>query len=757
MAIEAEMAEEPALLHHYQYLNGILCNERDHNYEKAETLFVGLLSEQIPDSFRAQINNGLATTFGYKGQWQKAIQINKDTLIIYKELSDPFEQAKVLNNIANICDMGFSNGDLDSSYLQFGIQSCNNALDILQNPSLVFTHGEWLKMTIWNVRGLLNKHKKNYEDAKKCFKKHLEFAKRENNSYCIGLALGNLGEVHQLQGPSYFDDALSYYHESLSIFNEIVEIADQAEVLANMASLHWQMEEYKTALTCFEQAIALTELIRAENASGFGRADYAATISNLRENAFLLCLESGNLGSAFSFSEQARARAFLDTFGSTTSTNLANTHVASLTDVQSLMPENCLLLTYFTTGLLEIASHRITDADRDRHRFPQAKTILFAVTHDEVTIHDLDLPPNVLRPDSLGSVIESHFLSESIRQTLFQKLLEPIFAKLATKQVVYVAPHGPLHYVPFHALIASDGRPIVRNDGPSFIRIISGSALVQNAHIQRQEQNESMMLLSFGFNGTGQGSELLLAEAESAHIADLTDGRSLDGITAKQQAIFQQASEATHLHFACHGEFLADAPLQSFLEIAPNERLSAETIMDELRLNCELVTLSACETGISQVKRSDELMGLMRAFFFAGTRNLLATLWRVDGRATLIFMMHFYRQLLQGVPLVNAMHNSKLFLQKLTRRDARGLLAEALQNSMQTSAMKSVVLSLSTPDRDQFEQILTGVGLRGTARQDTKIVDLGRGDDDEQVYTDAAYWAAYVLFTQEIQETEDAG
>ena len=61
------------------------------------------------------------------------------------------------------------------------------------------------------------------------------------------------------------------------------------------------------------------------------------------------------------------------------------------------------------------------------------------------------------------------------------------------------------------------------------------------------------------------------------------------------------------LHFSCHGEFDPESPLESILHIGPNETLTGQEIIDNLRLNCDLVTLSACESGLSKVQLGDEL------------------------------------------------------------------------------------------------------------------------------------------------------
>jgi CHAT domain-containing protein len=79
-----------------------------------------------------------------------------------------------------------------------------------------------------------------------------------------------------------------------------------------------------------------------------------------------------------------------------------------------------------------------------------------------------------------------------------------------------------------------------------------------------------------------------------------------------------------------------------------------------LKLRSQLVTLSACETGVGTVAPGDELVGLARAFFSAGTPSLLMSLWTVDDEATTQLMGHFYAHLLQNNSPVAALRFAQI-------------------------------------------------------------------------------------------------
>src|SRR5262249_37891484 len=93
----------------------------------------------------------------------------------------------------------------------------------------------------------------------------------------------------------------------------------------------------------------------------------------------------------------------------------------------------------------------------------------------------------------------------------------------------------------------------------------------------------------------------------------------------------------------CHGQFRPDNPLFSSLHLADGRF----TVRDACRLKLDgaLVTLSACETGMNALAPGEEIIGLTRGFFSAGSASLLMTLWTVDDEATAEFMTEFYRKL----------------------------------------------------------------------------------------------------------------
>ena len=111
------------------------------------------------------------------------------------------------------------------------------------------------------------------------------------------------------------------------------------------------------------------------------------------------------------------------------------------------------------------------------------------------------------------------------------------------------------------------------------------------------------------------------------------------------------------IHFATHAVINERFPLDSALvftipehpkEGQDNGLLQAWEIFERMRIDADLVTLSACESGLGKEMGGEGLIGLVRAFQYAGARSVLASLWKVEDKATGELMKRFYTYLKGG-------------------------------------------------------------------------------------------------------------
>jgi CHAT domain-containing protein len=119
------------------------------------------------------------------------------------------------------------------------------------------------------------------------------------------------------------------------------------------------------------------------------------------------------------------------------------------------------------------------------------------------------------------------------------------------------------------------------------------------------------------------------------------------------------------LHFACHGVIDEDVPFRSALLLsnqgAPNDDgfLQAREIYT-LKMNADLVVLSACRTGKGKLEKGEGVLGLARVFFYAGSKSVISTLWAIEDRSTAEFMNEFYGFLVKGCGKAEALRLAKI-------------------------------------------------------------------------------------------------
>ncbi|MBL8341680.1 MAG: CHAT domain-containing protein [Rubrivivax sp.] len=145
----------------------------------------------------------------------------------------------------------------------------------------------------------------------------------------------------------------------------------------------------------------------------------------------------------------------------------------------------------------------------------------------------------------------------------------------------------------------------------------------------------------------GALAALPAAEAEARAVVGIIGaGRALTGRAATRQALMEALPHADVLHLATHGRFDSLQPLDSALVFSDGRGGTADLTAGDLygmRMAARLVTLSACETGLGEVRSGDEVIDLYRALLFAGAHTGVASRWEVDDESTALLMTRFLR------------------------------------------------------------------------------------------------------------------
>ncbi|MEG4275274.1 MULTISPECIES: CHAT domain-containing protein, partial [unclassified Microcoleus] len=251
-------------------------------------------------------------------------------------------------------------------------------------------------------------------------------------------------------------------------------------------------------------------------------------------------------------------------------------------------------------------------------------------------------------------------------------------------------PHRFLHLFPLHALpisherdfesgctdeidssitVSSKSESCLLDLFPGGVSYAPSCQLLQQAK-QRQRPNFSHL-----FAIANPTKDRYLLELQAANIRDKFKSNDfLAKDDANKNAILNaKLSFANCAHFGCHGKFEPDSPLESSLVFANKERLTLLEIFN-LDLNqCRLVTLSACETGLTESRTSDEYIGLPFGFLLAGSPSMVSTLWKVDELASTLLLIRFYENL-ETLSTVTALNEAQQWLRNLTSEGLEALL-----------------------------------------------------------------------------------
>ncbi|MGD9146578.1 MAG: CHAT domain-containing protein, partial [Anaerolineae bacterium] len=280
----------------------------------------------------------------------------------------------------------------------------------------------------------------------------------------------------------------------------------------------------------------------------------------------------------------------------------------------------------------------------------RGQLVVFLVTAEDVRVRRLPIQLDEaqrliqllwlnLRAVARSTTEQAAHLAANARgllQRLDGLLLGPLGDAQAPYSRLIVVPHGPLHYLPFHAL----------HDGASFLLERHEVSYLPGASLLRYCQEAEVAddgLLAYGYS---YGGRLPFAVQEAHSVASILGDEAFVEEEATLPRLRESAAQCQTVHLAAHGEFRSDNALFSGLALADGW-LTTLDIFD-LRLRASLVTLSACQTGQNVIAAGDELMGLMRALLSAGAASVVLGLWTVEDRSAARLMEMFYTKLAEG-------------------------------------------------------------------------------------------------------------
>jgi len=294
--------------------------------------------------------------------------------------------------------------------------------------------------------------------------------------------------------------------------------------------------------------------------------------------------------------------------------------------IQKLLDQNTTLFDYFVTDNLLY----VWAVQKERIHMERIK-----ISKDELS----ELVSSFLTAVMSKDRKKTNFLS----QRIYDAILKPIIPFVSGDRIGFI-PHDSLYYMPFTAM--SYKKQFLVEAFSIFYLPNTGVF----KYAMDKQVSKGLKVLAFGNPDLGdRDMDLPYAAMEVESIKKRIDQTTaFFNRMATKSKVKELMGEFDIIHFATHGQFLPEFPMNSGLLLAPDSqddgRLTALEIL-KLRFNGRAVVMSACKTALGMSSTGTEIVGLNRSFLYAGSPSVISSLWNVDDRATAQFMDHFYKYL----------------------------------------------------------------------------------------------------------------
>jgi CHAT domain-containing protein len=489
--------------------------------------------------------------------------------------------------------------------------------------------------------------------------------------------------------------------ESASQSSDFPETAWQAYF--HLGRVYEEIRQDEKAVESYRNSISIIEKIRGNLTIDEFKSSYFESKREVYDRLLRLLLKLDRTGEAFQVSEEARARAFYDILankkidykgsvpgdlismeqskrieiqklykllqksdanesdGNVTRSSGKQQLRRTLAAAQSEYEEIIRTIKLNNPAYAEIvAAEPVNIQDLKKEIDDRTAILAYWLSENQLTCWLLtksETISKIMKIDEkqLAALVEDtrkYISSNSIGETtdrlakLYSILIAPFESKLSEFTNLVIIPNGSLHFLPFQALINSSGQYLIERYNLTYAPSASVFMVCNNREKSPGAKFMGMALSDIIIDGK---PGLPGTEDELRKILPLfASNISAFGNQSTETFVKNNAGNYNFIHFATHGSYNYKRPLYSFLLFNPSEdddgRLNVFEVL-ELSINANLVTLSACETGLGNISQGDELVGLSRAFLFAGSSSVLVSLWAVSDYPTSLLMANFYRYL----------------------------------------------------------------------------------------------------------------
>jgi CHAT domain-containing protein len=323
-----------------------------------------------------------------------------------------------------------------------------------------------------------------------------------------------------------------------------------------------------------------------------------------------------------------------------------NSAAATIPQLKQRLDERSLLISYFT--------------DEKNNRL-----YIFKVTRSGLDVEEKALPEKFER--NLAGLRNSLFFSDLSTYRKSASALSAVLIPKISSRIsdLIIIPDAKLGTIPFETLFTADAtnehtfQTLPYLIDHYSIRYEFSSGLIMQKGMRKNRESPSILLCApVTFQSSGDFSDLPATEAEVTDISEIFANRNYDanlllrGEAVESNIKTQDLKKYSLVHFATHGVVDEKNPELSRIFLYANNTGSEDGTLYtgeiyNLELNADLVTLSACQTGLGKISKGEGVIGLSRALVFAGARSCLVSFWKVADESTALLMKHYYTILLQ--------------------------------------------------------------------------------------------------------------
>ncbi|MEH1765571.1 MAG: CHAT domain-containing protein [Nostoc sp.] len=627
----------------------------------------------------------LGIVYRLLGEYASSIDYHQQSLVIFREIKNRLEEGNAL-------------GNLGTAYYELGgyaeaIEYHQQSLAIAREIKNRLEEGNALG-NLGNTYFSLG----DYPKAINYYQQKLKIAREIRSPQGEGESLGSLGLAYYALGD--YPKAIDYYHQVLAITREIKDLAGEGASLNNLGLALYKFGNLPDAEKSLSLGIGVWESVRERLANN---DSYKVSIFERQTAAYGLLqqvlIAQNKTKEALEISELGRSRAFVELLTS----RLSGKNIDQIPEKPTISllqqiakQQNATLVEYSIT----VDEFKV----EGKRKISESELYIWVIKRTgEVTFRKANLKPLWQKEKTtLDNLVTTSRNSIGARGTAFrginvtynpnapkaknnlkrlhELLINPIadlLPKNSSDRVIFI-PQLSLFLVPFAALQDADGKYLIEKHT---ILTSPSIQVLDLTHKQKQRTgtkpiegkdtlivgNPTMPFLAPKIGETPQQLKPLPgAEQEAVAISKLLKTEPLIGNKATEATVVKRLPQARFVHLATHGIFDDIQGLNSGIALAPSGKddglLTASQILD-LKLNAELVVLSACDTGRGRIS-GDGVIGLSRSFISAGVPSVLVSLWSVPDAPTALLMTEFYQNLQKGSDKAQALRQAMLTTMK---------------------------------------------------------------------------------------------